>query len=215
MPQPCPAVSPDHANETERRWLGAVRKWPTCVFADDGRRPQILESDAIENILARRQILQQRLRGEVAFRQRVDGDYVADVDESAAGRDLDQHARRAVGSRPDHTGIGRDISRLDAVRDKRPVRRAAQIWFGDAAKNADRRRRGRCGQQPAPCQRRAIANRSGHWTSAVESQRTMAAVFDSASTVMRLDDDSKPIAAFPSSPARHEYALSAQATAWI
>ena len=28
MPQPCPAVSPDHANATERRSLGAVRKCP-------------------------------------------------------------------------------------------------------------------------------------------------------------------------------------------
>src|SRR6516225_6211881 len=30
MPQPPPAVSPDHTNETARRSLGAVRKCPTC-----------------------------------------------------------------------------------------------------------------------------------------------------------------------------------------
>ena len=28
MPQPCPAVSPDHTNDTERRSDGAVRKRP-------------------------------------------------------------------------------------------------------------------------------------------------------------------------------------------
>jgi hypothetical protein len=28
MPQPCPAVSPDHANVMERRSAGAVRKRP-------------------------------------------------------------------------------------------------------------------------------------------------------------------------------------------
>jgi hypothetical protein len=30
IPQPPPAVSPDHTNETVRRSLGAVRKRPTC-----------------------------------------------------------------------------------------------------------------------------------------------------------------------------------------
>jgi hypothetical protein len=29
MPQPWPAVSPDHTNDTERRSFGAVRKRPT------------------------------------------------------------------------------------------------------------------------------------------------------------------------------------------
>ena len=74
MPQPWPAVSPDQTNDTERRSLGAVRKRPTMRLADDGRRGEILETDAIEDVLAGRQVLEQRLGGEIAFRQRVDED---------------------------------------------------------------------------------------------------------------------------------------------
>ena len=79
MPQPCPAVSPDHTNETERRWFGAVRKCPTCGSLDDRRRSQILKADAIEDVLTGRKILEQHLGGEIALRQRVDRDRVADV----------------------------------------------------------------------------------------------------------------------------------------
>ena len=39
MPQPCPAVSPDQTNDTERRSAGAVRKRPTTgsltIVGDD------------------------------------------------------------------------------------------------------------------------------------------------------------------------------------
>ena len=102
MPQPWPAVSPDHTNETERRSAGAVRKRPTIgspTIVGDG---EILKADAVEDVLAGRQILDQRLGGEIAFRQRVDEDAAADGLEAVGGRDLDLHARRAVGARPDH-----------------------------------------------------------------------------------------------------------------
>ena len=117
MPQPWPAVSPDHTNDTERRSFGAVRKRPICGSLMIVGEGEILEPDAIEDVLSGRQVLDQRLGGEIAFRQRIDSDRAADALEAVGGRGLDQHARRPVGARPDHAGIGRDVARLNAVGD--------------------------------------------------------------------------------------------------
>jgi len=59
MPQPCPAVSPDHANEIDRRRA----KPADSRLADCLRRRQILESHPVENVLAWRQVFDQRLGG--------------------------------------------------------------------------------------------------------------------------------------------------------
>ncbi len=149
IPQPCPAVSPDHTNEIERRSAGAVRKRPVMASLENGRLRQIGKPDAIENVLPRRQALEQRLGGEIALRQRIDEYAAKDVLEAVGGRDLDQHAGRPVGPRPDHAGIDRHVARLDAVGDNRAIRGAAEIRARDAA---DHRGRARRRQQPASAQ---------------------------------------------------------------
>ena len=45
---------------------------PDHRLAEDGRRGEILELDAIEDVRPGRQVLEQHLGGEIAFRQRVD-----------------------------------------------------------------------------------------------------------------------------------------------
>ncbi len=95
-------------------------------LADDRRRRQVLEADAIEDVLPRRQVLEQQLAGEVALRQHVDVRRVADVPEALGGGDLDQHPRRPVGARPHHAGVDRDVARLQAVGDARTIRREAE-----------------------------------------------------------------------------------------
>src|SRR5262249_41017620 len=130
------------------------------------------------------------LGGEIAFRQRVDGNRIADVDKAVADCHFDQHARRPVCARPDHAGIDRDITRLDAMRNSRPIARPAEIRFGDAADNRDRRWLRRGGQQVAPCQSTG-AYRASHRASPVESRRRMPVVFDSGSTNLRLFSESR------------------------
>ena len=109
---------------------------------DVGRR-QVLEADAIENLLPRRQVLHQRLGGEIAFRQRVDEQPLADVAEAVGGGDLHLHARRPVGARPHHAGIDADIAGLQAMGDERTVAGAAEVGPGDAAERGQRRGRRR------------------------------------------------------------------------
>ena len=152
-------------------------------LAEDRRRRVVLEADAIEDVLPGRQAFDQRLGGEVGFRQRVDIDRATDGLEAVGGGDLDQHARGAVCSRPDDAGIDRDVARLDAVGDDRPIGRAAERGLGDAVQQAHRRGRAGSRQEGATRQRRAPAHGDGHWASAVESRRTMRASSDSDSTV--------------------------------
>ena len=118
-------------------------------LADDGRRGQILEADAIEDVLPGRQALDQRLGGEIGLRQRIDEHGAVDGLEAVGGRNLDQHARRPVGARPDHGGVVGDVAGLDAMGDERPIGGAAEIRPGDAAGRGDRGRR-RGGRQKPP-----------------------------------------------------------------
>ena len=149
MPQPWPAVSPDQTNEIERRSARRGAETADDRLAHDGRRRKILKADAVEDVLPGRQAFDQSLGGEVAFRQRIDERAVPDVLEAVGGRDLDQHARRTVGARPDHAGVDRDVAGLHTMRDQRPVGGAAEIGLGDRSD----RRNGRCGgrtyQEPA------------------------------------------------------------------
>ena len=70
MPQPWPAVSPDQTNEIERRSRRRGAEAPDHRLADDRRRRKVLEADAIEDVLPGRQAFDQRLGGEIGFRQR-------------------------------------------------------------------------------------------------------------------------------------------------
>ena len=152
------------------------------------RRGQILEAEAIEDVLVRRQVLDQRLCGEIGFRQRVDEHRAPDVAEAVGGRDLDQHARGTVSARPDHAGIDRHVARLHAVSDLRPVRREAQRGPREAADCGDGRRCRRGLQERATGERRATSH--CHWASAVATRRKVLADFDEGSNVMRRQDDS-------------------------
>ena len=152
MPQPWPAVSPDQTNEIERRSAGAVRKRPVIgsptMVGDD----KVLEADAVEDVLPGGQALDQRVGGEIGFRQRIDEDGAVDGLEAVGGRDLGQHPRRPVGARPDHAGVERDVAGLDAMGDERAIGGAAEIRLGDAAGGGDRGR-GRGGsEKPTPRQ---------------------------------------------------------------
>jgi hypothetical protein len=63
----------------------------------------------------------QRLGCEIAFRQSIHETLVPDVLEAVGGRRLDQEARGAIRARPYHARVGRNIARLYAVRDHRPL----------------------------------------------------------------------------------------------
>ncbi len=115
-------------------------------FADNGRRSKILEADAVEDVLPRGQAVDERVGGEIGFGQRIDEDGTVDGLETVGGRDLGQHARGAVGARPDHGGVERNVAGLNAVGDDGAIGGTAQIGPGDDG--GDRgRRRGR-GQKP-------------------------------------------------------------------
>ncbi len=131
MPQPWPAVSPDHMKLTERLSPGACESADRRLADDAGRR-QILEAQAIEDVLPGRQILEQRLGGKVALGQRVDEARVTNVFEAVGGRHLDQHAGWAIGPRPHHAGIDRHVAGLDTVRNNWALGRALKAGAAKA-----------------------------------------------------------------------------------
>ena len=187
-----PIVSPDHRNETD---AGRSAACGSARPAARRIRPRkILEADAIEQVLALRQVFEQRLGGEIGVRQRVDKDRVADIAEALGGRNLDQHPRRPIGARPDDARLGGHVARLNAVGNLRPVRRKAQRRPRDAAERGDRRRCGRGFQQRATCERRAPSYFNGHRASAIESGRRLTANSDEDSNIVRLHDDDLPSA---------------------
>jgi hypothetical protein len=93
----------------------------------------ILETDAVEDVRSGRQAFHQRFGGEIGLRQRVDEDGAVDRAEALGGGGLKQHARRPVAAPPHDAGIDRDVARLHAVADERPIRRAAESGPGDHA----------------------------------------------------------------------------------
>jgi hypothetical protein len=111
-------------------------------LADNAGRSKVLKADAIENLLPGRQAVDQRLGGEIALRQGIDiGTAVYHV-ETVGGGNLDLHAGRPVGARPNHGRVDRHVARLHAVRDRRPVSGKAQIRAGDRGNS--RQSRCRC-----------------------------------------------------------------------
>ena len=125
MPQPWPATSPPQTKLTSRRLAGAVRKRPTRGSLENFWMGEIAEFYAIEDVLARGQILQQHFGGEVAFGQRRDRrqgaglakDSVVDTSTSICeGRSARAHTTPlSVLTSPDCTPqviIGRSAARL-------------------------------------------------------------------------------------------------------
>src|SRR5262249_54527857 len=134
------------------------------------RAGKILKADAIENILSRRQIVEQRFGSEVRFRQRVDEHGASNVPERVGGWHLDPHPRRPIGTGPHHAGVRRYVAGLYAVRNLRPARGEAQGWVRDATDRGAGRRHDSALHYRAPRQCRAVSHRDGHWAFAIKTQ---------------------------------------------
>ena len=147
----------DRASVARRR-AEAADHW----LAGNGGRREVLEADAVENVLPCGQSFDQCLCREIGFGQRVDENRAVDDLEAVGRRDLGQHAGRTIGARPDHGGIDRDVAGLDAVGDERAIGGAAQVRLGEAADG------GNCGRGRAPSPKSA----GGTQTSACSWKRS-------------------------------------------
>jgi hypothetical protein len=167
-----PALAGGVARPYERDRAPVARRGAKAAghaLADDGWEGKILKADPVEDVLPGGQTVDQRLGSEIGFGQRVDEDRALDGLETVRCRDLGQHARGTIGARPDHGGIGRDVTGLDAMGNKRAISGAAQIRFGEAAHRGDRGRgRGR-GQKPPP--RHGNADRHGKFSGCKKKAR--------------------------------------------
>jgi hypothetical protein len=146
-----PALAGGIAGPDERDGTAVARRAAKTSghrLAHDRRRGQILEADTIEDVLARRQPLDQGIGGKIGFGQRVDEHGAVDGLEAVGGRNLSQHARRPIGARPDHGGVVGDVAGLDAVSNERAIGGAAEVRLGDAAGRGDRGRRRSRRQKP-------------------------------------------------------------------
>src|SRR5262245_37649598 len=118
-----------------------------------------MKTNAIEDFLRGGQVLEQKLGGEIGFRQRVHKSGIARVLETVSGRNFNEHPRGSIGTSPDHAGIDGNVAALNPVRDQGPIVGATDEWAGNAA---DRRescwRRSRRQKLPA-CHSRANAYR--------------------------------------------------------
>src|SRR4029077_6874559 len=106
-------------------------------LTDNARRRKVLKADAIENLLAGWQAVDQRLGGEIALRQGVDIGTLANHVETVGGGSLDLHSGRPVSARPNTGRVDRDVARLHAVRDCRPVSGKAQIRAGNGGNSRE------------------------------------------------------------------------------
>ena len=75
---------------------------------------QIAKADAVEDLLACGQVLQQNFRREVALGQRRDRRQRPHIGKRIRGGDLDQHLRGPVGARPHDAAISPDVAGLHA-----------------------------------------------------------------------------------------------------
>ena len=178
MPQPWPAVSP--TRRTRARAVGRRAEAADDGFAHDGRRREILKSHAIEDVLPGRQVLDQGLRGQVSFGQRIDK-VSPDALEAVGRGDLD-HIRAGRSARaqimPESTETSPDWTSWDTTR---PVVRAADRRPGDAANPP----RARAADAPDVMMRRRV--RSLRMRMAIcpsfESHGNMATGADNASSI--------------------------------
>jgi len=123
MPQPCPASSPDHAKVMVRGPLGAVQA------AGRRRAPgleigQVLEQDAVVNVLPGGQAGEVHPRGEVGLGERGRADDAPGVPERVRRGVLHDESRGAIGLAPDDGPIRGHVSALHATGDAgaQPVR---------------------------------------------------------------------------------------------
>jgi hypothetical protein len=122
---------PDERYRTFVRGRGA--EMSSLGFARHPGFADILEPHPVKDVLAGRQTLQQRLRGEVMIRPRVrrcGADHGLETFDRGI---FHPHARGPVGPRPYHRGAVRHIARLNPARDARTIRRAAEMRPGETS----------------------------------------------------------------------------------
>ncbi len=137
MPQPCPRRRrTTRTRSTGRRpaRCGNGR----CGSRREGRR-DIVEADAVEDVLFRRQIVQQQFCGEIRVRQRVARSRRNDGLEALDGRALHAHSRGTVGARPDHRGAVADVARLNPAGDLRTISGALRYGVASVPSEATAR----------------------------------------------------------------------------
>ena len=116
------------------------------------------EAHAVEDLLIACQSAEQALDGEVAARHGVDRRQRDRALERRRRRDLDQHPRRAIRTRPDHAALARHVAGLHAVRDRGPRVRAGDHREGERAR-AERQRGG--GRETGTPREESAARRRG------------------------------------------------------
>jgi hypothetical protein len=116
------------ARPAERNRTAIARRGAKAAhhrLADNRRACKVLKPDAVEDVLAGRELLEQQLGSEIAARQSIHEGPAANILEAVGSGDLNLHPGRPIAARPDHPGIDADVARLQAVSDKRPVGGAA------------------------------------------------------------------------------------------
>ena len=82
---------------------------------------EIGRGEAVEDVLIGQQIVEHAFDRKIAAGQCVNRRQPNRRRKTLGRRIFDRNARRAVGPRPDHAGLGIDITRLDAMREGRPA----------------------------------------------------------------------------------------------
>ena len=119
-----PALARGVARPHERNRASISRRSPKASdtrLTDSLGRPQILESQPIENVLSGRQVFDQRLSGKIRLGQRVGERGVTNLFEAVCRGRFNQHASGPVRTSPHHARIDRHIAGLHAVRDDWPL----------------------------------------------------------------------------------------------
>src|SRR5215471_7613557 len=110
-----PALAGLIARPAERNRTAVARRGAKAAhhrLADDRRACKVLKPDAVEDVLAGRELLEQQLGREIAVRQSIYEGPAANILEAVGSGDLDLHSGRPIAARPDHPGIDANVARL-------------------------------------------------------------------------------------------------------
>src|SRR6476646_6580287 len=135
---------------------------PDLGFSRDPAPVDAFKPHPVENILPRRQAVEQKLRGEIAVRQRIRQGRAQDGLEIHIGRAFNLHPGGPIGTRPYHRRVGGDIARLNPARKLWPVCGAAEIGFCESPEPGERCGRGRADEKLASGEAALRGYRSRH-----------------------------------------------------
>ena len=181
-------AGPDERDRAPRRGRGA--EMPDLRLACDAALADVVEAHAIENILPRRQAIEQHFRGEVAVRQGIGGHAANDGPETLDASNI----------RPASAPRGRRAPRSPRTRPRRrpiefrwrsaddPRRGSDRVWRGCRGRRRDRGRR--ADQQLTPCQRCLARIAIGIEQPSSNHDEGVPEQFDSRPKVLRQVDDS-------------------------